>query len=55
MLLRAHVVDVDVDAGVNVVEQVPAGVVGVLIDDEVVCAVPAPIGADGPIPISDWK
>jgi hypothetical protein len=34
--LRTHVTDVDVDARVNVVEQVPPDVVGILINDEIV-------------------
>jgi hypothetical protein len=46
---------VDVDAGVNVVEQVPPGVVGILINDEIVGAVPAPIGANRPIPGGNFK
>jgi hypothetical protein len=39
----------------DVVKRVPAVVIGILIDDKIVGAVPAPIGADGPIPISDLK
>jgi hypothetical protein len=42
---------VDVRAAVNVVKQVPAGVVWVFIDHEVVAAIPAPIRANRPIPI----
>jgi hypothetical protein len=53
--LRAHVGDVDVDAGVDVVKRVPAIVVGIFIDDEIVGTIPAPISADGPIPGSDFK
>ena len=40
----------DVDAGVNVVEQIPTDVVGVVVNDKVVAAVPAPVSKDGPIP-----
>ncbi|PYU66463.1 MAG: hypothetical protein DMG49_22190 [Acidobacteria bacterium] len=43
--LGSHVADVNVNAGVNVVEQIPADVVAILIDDEIVIAVSAPIGA----------
>jgi len=39
----------------NVVEQIPADVLGILIDDEIVGAVPAPISADGPVPSSHFK
>src|SRR5260370_2830757 len=53
--LVAHIVDVNVDAGVNVVEQIPADVVGILIDGEIVGAVPAPIGANGPVPFRNFK
>jgi hypothetical protein len=46
---------VDVDAGVDVVECVPSIVIGIFVDDEIVGTIPAPIGADGPIPGSDFK
>jgi hypothetical protein len=49
-LSRPHEIDVHVDASVNVVQQIPADMVGVLVDDEIVGAVPAPIGANGPVP-----
>jgi hypothetical protein len=41
---------VDVNASVNVVKQIPADVVGILVDHEIVGAVPAPIGTNGPVP-----
>jgi hypothetical protein len=53
--LRSHVGYVDVGAGVDVVKRVPAIVIGVFIDGKVIGAIPAPIGADGPIPRSDFK
>src|SRR5260370_19531448 len=53
--LVAHIVDVNVDAGMNVVKQIPAGVIGILIDGEIVGAVPAPIGANGPVPFRNFK
>src|ERR1700758_2431151 len=40
-----------VDAGVNVVQHVPAGVVGILVDDKVIAAVPAPVRANWPVPV----
>ena len=52
---RSHVADVDVDAGVNVVKQIPTGVVGVLVDREIVAAVPAPIGTYRPVPRRYFK
>lgn len=39
----------------DVVKRVPTFVVGVFIDGKVIGAVPAPIGAYGPIPGSDFK
>lgn len=45
----------DVDAGVDVVQHIPADVVGILIDDEIIGAIPAPIGAYRPVPGSDFK
>jgi hypothetical protein len=45
----------DVDAGVDVVQRVPAVVVGIFVDDEIIGAVPSPIGGDGPVPGSDFK
>jgi hypothetical protein len=46
---------VDVDAGVDVVEEIPADVVGILVDNEIIRTIPAPIGAHGPIPGSNFK
>ena len=45
----------DVDAGVNVVKHIPAGVVGIFIHDEIIGTIPAPIGANGPVPGRDFK
>ena len=45
----------DVDAGVDVVEEIPADVVGIFVNNEIIGAVPAPIGANGPVPGSDFK
>ena len=44
-----------VDAGMNVVEQIPAGMIGVLVDREVIAAVPAPIGANRLVPGRNFK
>src|SRR5258708_21953897 len=54
-LLRAHVIYVDVDAGVNVVEHVPAIMVRIFVDDKIIAAIPAPVRADGPVPGCDFK
>jgi hypothetical protein len=48
--LGAYVADVHVDTGVHVIEQIPADMVGVLVYDEIIAAVPAPIGTNGPVP-----
>src|ERR1700694_6079990 len=53
--LGVRVADVDVNASEDVVKQIPADVVGILIDDELVGAGPAPIGADGPVPGRNFK
>jgi len=45
----------DVIARVDVIEQVPSEVVGVFIDHEIIAAIPAPIGEQGPIPGSHFK
>lgn len=45
----------DVCAGVDVVEQIPADVVGILVDSEIIGTIPAPISAERPIPGSDLK
>lgn len=47
---------VDVDAGLRIVDEIPAGMIGVIVDDEVVAAaIPAPAGGEVPIPRSDFK
>ena len=53
--LHSQVGDVDVDAGVDVVKEIPADVVGILVDNEIIGTIPAPIGAHGPIPGSNFK
>jgi len=53
--LGAHVVDVHVDAGVDVAEQIPAGMVGVLVYHEVIATVPAPIGTNRPVSRRNFK
>ncbi len=45
-----HVGYVDVDAGVNVIEHVPAIAVGIFVDDEIIAAIPTPVRTNGPIP-----
>ena len=54
-VLHAQIGDVDVHAGVDVVKEIPARVIGILVHDKVVGAIPAPIGADRPVPGSDFK
>ena len=45
----------DVDAGVDVVEHVPAIVVGIFVDDEIIAAIPTPVRTNGPIPRCNFK
>ena len=52
----ARVVGVDVDAGLGVVDEIPTGMIGVIVDNKVVArAVPAPTGSKIPVPSSDFK
>src|SRR6266576_983342 len=53
--LGAHVADMHVATGVNVIEQIPAHMVGVLVYDEIIAAVPAPIRTNGPVPGRNFK
>ena len=54
--LRAQVLGVGVDASLGVVDEIPAGMIGVIVDDKVVTrAIPAPTGGEVPIPRSDFK
>src|SRR5579859_633447 len=53
--LRAHVSRVHVAAGVNVVDQIPAGMIGIVVHGEVLAAIPAPIRSQVPIPIGDLE
>lgn len=53
--LSAHVGHVDVAAGVDVVKQIPSGMIRVIVNREVVAAVPAPIRGQVPIPIGNLK
>jgi hypothetical protein len=40
---------VDVDTSVDVVEQVPSKVIGIIVDHKVIATIPTPIGAQRPI------
>jgi len=53
--LRAHVLRMDVLARLDVVYQVPSRMVGVLVDDEVIATIPAPVGANRPLPGRHFK
>jgi hypothetical protein len=44
-----------VQACVDVVEQVPAKMIGILVEDEVIPAIPAPIHEDGPVQGRDFQ
>lgn len=48
--LHPHILAVDIHAGMHVVEQIPARMVGVLVNYKVISAVPAPVRAERPIP-----
>ena len=54
--LHADVLDVNVSTGIHVVEQVPARMIGVLVNHEFIAAGgPAPVGRQGPIPLGYLK
>ena len=48
--LHSHILNVNVDAGVHVVEQIPADVIRVVVNNKIITAIPTPIGEDWPIP-----
>jgi hypothetical protein len=51
LALHADVLDVDVGSGIHVVEEVPAWMIGIVVNDKLVAASsPAPIGGEAPIP-----
>src|SRR6187402_37536 len=50
-----HVANMYIQASVNVVEKVPARMIGIVIDDKVVSTVPAPIRTQWPVPGCDFK
>lgn len=45
----------DIDTCVDVIEQIPANVIRIFVDYEVIAAVPAPVRAYRPIPRGDFK
>jgi hypothetical protein len=54
--LHPDILHVNVCSGVHVVQQVPARMIGVLVDNEFVATGrPAPVGNEGPIPRGDFK
>jgi len=40
---------------VDVVEQIPTNVIGIVVNDEVIAAIPAPVLANKPVPWSNFK
>jgi len=46
--LNSEIQDVDIISDMDVVQHIPSRVIGIFVDDEVIAAVPAPIGADRP-------
>jgi hypothetical protein len=53
--LSAQIGYVNVDSGMDVVKQIPADMVGVFVNDEIIATIPAPVGGQGPIPVGDLK
>lgn len=54
-LLCAHVLHVNVDARVDVVEQVPARMIWIVVNHKVIAARPAPVSAERPVPQRDFE
>ena len=53
--LNPEIGDVYIVPRMDVIQHIPSGVVRVLADQEVIAAVPAPIGADRPVPGCNFK
>ena len=53
--LNPEIGNVDIMPRMDVIEHIPSGVVRVLVDHEIIAAVPAPIGADRPVPGRNFK
>jgi len=49
-VLSAEIQNMHIRAGIDVVEQVPADVIGIGVDDKVIATVRAPRVKDGPVP-----
>jgi hypothetical protein len=54
-VLGSQVLNVYVGPGVDVVEQIPAGMIGVFVYYKIVAAVPTPISGNKPIPGRNFK
>jgi hypothetical protein len=46
---------VNVDARVDVVQQIPADMVGVFVQDEIIATIPTPVSGKRPIPVGDLE
>ena len=53
--LHSHILNVNVDASVDVIEQIPADVIRVFVHYKIIAAIPAPIGEDWPIPACHFE
>ena len=45
----------NVDASVDVVQQIPADMVGVFVHDEIIATIPTPVSGKRPIPVGDLE
>ena len=50
-----HTLHVDVNSGMYVIKHIPARMVGVVVNDEIISTVPAPVCAQRPIPFGHFE
>ena len=53
--LHAHILAMDIHARMDVVKEIPARMIWVFVNDEVISAVPAPVGTQRPVPCGHFK
>jgi len=53
--LTAHILGVNVRTGFGVIHQIPARMIRIVVDDEIIAAIPAPGRSEVPVPRSDLE
>jgi hypothetical protein len=49
-ILHSHILHVNVNPSMHVIEQIPADMIWVFVHDEIIAAIPTPVDEEGPIP-----